>query len=49
MQRRHAPLILAVALAALALPAGRWRVRAETAADTLHAAAVSGWFAITVR
>ena len=33
----------------VSLPAGRWRVRAETAADALHAAAVSGWFAIAVR
>ena len=33
----------------VALSAGRWRVRAETPADSLHAATVSGWFAIAVR
>jgi murein DD-endopeptidase MepM/ murein hydrolase activator NlpD len=33
----------------VSLAAGRWRVRAETAADSLHAATTSGWFAIAVR
>jgi murein DD-endopeptidase MepM/ murein hydrolase activator NlpD len=33
----------------VALSTGRWRVRAETPADSLHAATVSGWFAIAVR
>ncbi len=31
------------------LERGTWRVRAETAADSLHAATVTGWSAITVR
>lgn len=33
----------------ISLPAGQWRVRAETPADSLHAAALSGWSAIAVR
>jgi hypothetical protein len=31
------------------LAAGPWRVRAETAADQLHAAATTGWFRIAVQ
>lgn len=35
--------------ARVTLTAGSWRVRAETAADQLHAAATTGWFRIAVR
>jgi hypothetical protein len=35
--------------AGVKLKAGSWRVRAETAADALHAATTAGWFRITVR
>jgi len=35
--------------ASVTLTAGSWRVRAETAADQLHAATTTGWFRITVR
>jgi hypothetical protein len=35
--------------ARVSLVSGVWRVRAETAADSLHAAATTGWFSIAVR
>jgi hypothetical protein len=33
----------------VSLPAGKWRVRAEMAADPLHAATSTGWLTIAVR
>jgi hypothetical protein len=35
--------------ARISLAGGAWRVRAETAADSLHAATTTGWWRITVR